>query len=105
MTTKEIKDMDHCVVVSKKKLKGSGLEVGDEVMVIGTTSVQDNAKDPYLKRTYTTVIRVSPEGHHFMPSNDEGNHDKAVMIDPRRLEKLGPERTKFLVDKLTEQFS
>ena len=101
---KTVKELDHCTVVSDKKLKGSGLGKGDIVMVIGTTSVQDKASDPYLKRTYVSVIKVE-NGVHLMPTADPDDPRKAILMDPRKLEVVSDEAHEMLNSLLTEQFS
>lgn len=80
-----IKPMDFCRVVSSKKLKGSGLSMGDIVMVAGTSQVPATHKDPYLMRTLMTVLVVEG-GLPIIPSEENGK--VALMVDPRSLEKV-----------------
>ena len=104
MKTKVINELDYCRVVSIKKMEGSGLKVGDILMVIGTKSAQEKANDPYLKRTYVMTIKVK-EGVHLMPTSDPDDPNKAILMDPRKLEVVCPTLSKSLRGKLEEQFS
>ncbi len=83
-----VKNFDFCRVVSAKKLKGSGLGMGDVVMVLGTRQVPASAKDPYLYRTLVTVAKVE-EGLIQIPKED--NEYKAYLVDPRSLEVIDGE--------------
>ena len=96
-----IKSMDYCRVITAKKMKGSGLEQGDVVLVTGTKVVPAKKTDPYLQRIYVFVIRVL-EGDHQIPS--EKNGYKAWLVDPRNLEKLPLEETEQFKDSFEKQY-
>jgi hypothetical protein len=88
--------MDYGVVVSKKKLKETGAEVGnylspgDLVLVAAKEFVPFSAADPYLQRMYVSVIKVV-DGEHQLPN--EKNDYLVFKIDPRSLEKVTDEET------------
>ena len=96
-----IGSMDFCRVVSDKKLKGSGLFMGDIVLVTGTTLVPAGKRDPYLQRTLTTVIILDGKTL-LMPKDD--NDEKAYLVDPRSLEKVSKEDAEIFMSYLHEQF-
>ncbi len=103
MTTERIKDMDYCIVVSDKKMKGSGLVRDDEVMVIGTRDAPVSKADPYLSRTYVVVVKLGDDGEHCLP--DSSNDYKAVLVDPRNLQLMGNNRSTFFSHALAKQFA
>lgn len=77
--------MDFGTVVSAKKLKGSGLGMGDVVMVMGTKQVPASARDPYLTRTITQVVKVVDD----LPAIPKEDNDYLIyLVDPRSLEKV-----------------
>lgn len=90
---KPIQPMDVCTIVSAKKLKGSGLEVGDSVLVTGTKVLPETRSDPYLQRVYVVVMAFDRDGHLQVPRED--NDFKAVLVDPRNLEIQDDDSTEF----------
>ena len=74
--------MDLARVVSDRKLKGSGLNRGDVVVVVGTRQVPASAKDLYLHRVLTNVALVRDK---------EILKDSMYLVDPRSLEKISDE--------------
>lgn len=93
--------MDFCRIVSDKKVKGSGLRMGDLVLVTGTALVPASKKDPYLQRTLTTVIRVKGD-QLLMPKQD--NDEMAYLLDPRSLEKVNDKDQKTFTNNIKKQF-
>jgi hypothetical protein len=86
-----IPTMAYCVASSKKGLKGSGLAVGDQVLVVGTKVVPIAESDPYLQRVLFFCVRVTKEGYHEIPDPYEGeksNGFSQYLIDPRCLTML-----------------
>jgi len=86
-----------CRIVNGKKMKGSGLETGDEVYVMGEKLAPATRSDPYLRRVYVLVCPV--RGDNLIlptPSNDV----KSVLIDPRNLETVSEERKQQLETQL-----
>lgn len=80
--------MDIARVVSAKKLKGSGLGVGDYVLVVGTQQVPASQKDPYLLRTLVKVALVE---------NGKAQLEEQVyLVDPRSLEKCSADEIKAI---------
>lgn len=96
-----IKSMDFCRIVSDKKVKGSGLRMGDLVLVTGTSLVPASKKDPYLQRTLTTVIKVKGD-QLLMPK--QNNDEMAYLLDPRSLEKVNDKDQETLTDNIKKQF-
>lgn len=88
----KIKSFDFCRVVSAKKLKGSGLNMGDVVMVLGTKQVPASSKDPYLTRTLVIVAIVTKD-ELLIPK--ETNSYVTYLVDPRSLEKLNEDDMKL----------
>jgi hypothetical protein len=84
-----IKVFDVCSIVSAKKLKGSGLNLGDEVLVMSSKDVAFKKSDPWVKRTIFIVAKVV-EGVPLIPNHT--NEYKAIVVDPRSLEKVSDER-------------
>lgn len=93
--------MDYATIVSDKKLKGSGLERGQEVLVTGVKPVPASKKDPYLQRILAHVIKIV-DGEHQIPS--EKNDYLAYLLDPRSLEKVSDERKSELEEALRKQY-
>jgi len=93
--------MDFCRIVSDKKVKGSGLRMGDLVLVTGTSLVPASKKDPYLQRTLTTVIKVKGD-QLLMPK--QNNDEMAYLLDPRSLEKVNDKDQETLTDNIKKQF-
>lgn len=85
-----LKSGDYVRVVSKKGLDGSGLKVGDHLLIAGLKVLPEKRSDPYLQRTYSMCLRVE-DGVHLLPSED--NEEKIILVDPRKLELLPEEIT------------
>lgn len=86
-----IKSMDFCVTSSRKGLRGSGLELGQKVLVVGVKPLPEKRNDPYLQRIYSLVVLVEDD-KICLPNADEGVGDngyRTYLIDPRCLTKLG----------------
>jgi len=98
----QLKVMKIARVVSDKRLKGSGLSKGDEVMVIATKDVAFKKDDPYLKRTLMVVCRVVG-GEVRVPK--DGTEDKAIVVDPRSLELVSQERETELLAAFNAKYS
>lgn len=92
---------DFAVITSAKKMKGSGLNNGDVVMVSALKVAPVSAKDPYLQRVY--VIALKFENMQLLIPNDT-NEAKAYLIDPRNIERLPDEEQSVLVGHLRKQF-
>ena len=104
MTTKleqEIKVMKFATIVSDKKLKGSGLKKGDEVMVVSMKDVAFKASDPYLKRTLAIVCKV--EDNDVLIPNNENEHS-AIVVDPRSLSLVTEGREKELTQVIVDKY-
>lgn len=96
-----IKPNDFCILVSEKKLKGSGLKRGDVFLIAGVKPAPTSLKDPYLQRIYVVGIKFvnkKPE----VPKED--NEYRAYLIDPRNLEKLPLEEQEVLTQQLTSYY-
>lgn len=96
-----IKAFDFGRIVSSKKVKDSGLGMGDVVLVMGTRVVPASRKDPYLNRTLVVVSKV--EGGLIQIPKDNNNY-KAYLIDPRSLEKIEGEEFDKLNEEREKQF-
>jgi hypothetical protein len=96
-----IENMDYARVVSAKKMKGSGLERGDVVLVTGLKPSPVVRSDPYLQRIYVLVVKVV-EGEHQLPNED--NDYKVYLVDPRNLEKVNEEEKDELTSQLHKQY-
>ena len=102
-----IPTMAYCVASSKKGLKGSGLNVGDNVLVVGTKVVPIKKDDPYLQRVLFFCVRVKEDGFHEIPDPFEGDESNGFMqylIDPRCLTMLEKEKQDELKVSLHEQY-
>lgn len=89
--------MDYCKVVSDKKLKGSGLQRGDRVLITSVKPVPAKKSDPYLQRLVVVVLKVEEE-QVLVPK--DGNEHKAYLVDPRNLEKVPEEERVKLEENL-----
>lgn len=96
-----IKSLDICRVSSRKGLKGSTLSIGDIVQVIGTRVLPEKRSDPYLQRIYVLVIKFSED--KFLVPNDNNEH-KAVLVDPRKLEKVDGETQEYYEEVIKKQY-
>lgn len=99
---KPIKTMDFCVTSSRKGLRGSGLNLNQTVLVVGTKPLPEKRSDPYLQRIYMLVVLVS-DGKVCIPNSDVGENDngyRTYLVDPRCLTKLGEEDQVELVKLL-----
>lgn len=99
MKVEPIKSMDFCNIVSAKKLKGSGLELGDVVLVTGTKQVPASKKDPYLTRTLVVVVKVM---YNLPQIPGKDNDYKAYVVDPRSLERVSDEHRKIFEQALRQ---
>ena len=97
-----VRTLDFCRVIGRKKLKGSGLELGETVCVVSLKPAPEKKSDPYLQRLYAVVLKVTSEGDVLIPKED--NDFKAVLMDPRNLEKLSDEEVKPIQEKLAEKY-
>lgn len=95
-----IKTFDFALVVSDKKLKGSGLSRGDEVLVMSSKDIATKSGDPWLKRTMLIVALVK-EDKVLIPK--DGNDHKAYVVDPRNLQKVSDGRGKELSDAISKR--
>lgn len=96
-----IKPMDFAIVINRKKMTDSGLEVGDQVLVAGIKPAPAKRSDPYLQRLYVFVIKI--EGDKLLlPKGD--NDYKAILVDPRHLEKIEGEELKRLNQLMENQY-
>jgi len=98
----EMKVMSIARVVSDKRLKGSGLSKGDEVMIIATKDVAFKKDDPYLKRTLMVVCRIVDD-EVLIPK--DGTEDKAIVVDPRSLELVSKERQDDLINRFNSKYN
>jgi len=90
--------MDFCVASSRKGLRGSGLEVGDTVLVAALKPTPVKRSDPYLQRLLTVVLKVK-DGVVLTPDNiegDESNGYNSYLVDPRCLTLLSEEEQVLL---------
>lgn len=94
--------MSYVQVVSDKKLKGSGLERGDILLVTGTKLVPASRQDPYLMREILVTVYVEPNGNHHIP-NSKSDY-QAYLIDPRSVTKLNAELSAELNEHLVKQY-
>lgn len=93
--------MDYGRVVSAKKIKGSGLSMGETVMVLGTKTVPASSKDPYITRTLVTVVKLVDD----LPAIPKQDNDySAYLIDPRSLEKVVGDEETFLKSALKTHY-
>jgi hypothetical protein len=103
MVMTKIQPMNYVFIVNDKKLKGSGLNRGDIMMVTGIKPVPASSKDPYLNRDILVVVKVdSNTGEHLIPT--EGKDHKAYLIDPRNVEILDDASSKIYSDFLLLQY-
>ncbi len=96
-----------CYIASAKKLKGSGLEVGQEVYVASLKALPVKKSDPYLQRVYAVVMKIE-DGKLLMPNEFEGEKDngyRSYIVDPRNLEPLGDDKVKEITSSIEEQYS
>lgn len=98
-----IKPMDFCEVVSRKGVKGSGLEVGEIVLVASTRPLPEKRSDQYLQRIYAVVLRVTNDGDVQIPKDGENDY-KSYLVDPRHLTKLSDERQEALREKIGQRY-
>lgn len=89
-----IRPLDFCLVTSKK-LDGSTLSRGDEVLVGTVKSVPAKKSDPYLQRIYLGVHKVV---------EDQADLSITIIVDPRSLAKVSKERQDELMQKMEEKF-
>lgn len=102
-----IRNMDYAIITSRKGVKGSGLDLGQIVLVVGTKVLPAKKSDPYLQRVYVVAILVTSEGEHCIPNPQEGDEDngyRSYLLDPRHLTKLDDDASEELREKLNEQY-
>lgn len=97
-----IKPMDFCDVTSRRGTKGSGLEVGETVLVASTRPLPEKRSDPYLQRIYAVVIRVTKDGDVLIPKED--NEYKSYLVDPRHLTRVSEERQEELQEAINNRY-
>lgn len=100
---KPVKPLDFCRVVGRKKLKGSGVELGETVYVVSLKPAPEKKSDPYLQRIYVLVLKVTPEGEVLVPKDN--NDFKAILMDPRNLEVLEDKDVQHIKEKLAERYA
>lgn len=87
-------------------MKGSGLNVGQEVYVISTRQLPEKKNDPYLTRTYVIVVLF--EGNKLLlPDSiygDDSNGYRSYLVDPRNLEKVSETRKEELEEVIKKQY-
>lgn len=85
--------MDFALVISKKIEE---IPRGNMVMVMGDRLFPASNNDPYLFRKLVFVATMDENGVHIPgPDNDY----KAVLVDPRHLEKVDDDIQKKMEDK------
>lgn len=97
-----IKPMDFCEVSSRKGTKGSGLDVGETVLVASTKPLPEKRSDPYLQRVYAVVLRVTDDGDVLIPKDD--NEYKSYLVDPRHLTRVSKERQEELQEAINNRY-
>ena len=101
---KAIPEMAYCNVVSRKGMKGSGLKVGDTVLVVGHKVVPIKQDDPYLQRILFMCILVDSDGLHHIPSSKDADA-KNYLIDPRCLSMAEEVKQVEYKDALESQYA
>ena len=96
-----IKNMEYGVTVSRKGLKGSGLSVGQTVLITGTKPLPEKRSDPYLQRIYVVCIVVDEDGHHIPKEENEYN---SYLIDPRCVERLPDDKQEEFREQLRTEY-
>jgi len=96
-----ITTMDFVLVVNDKKLVGSGLTRGQELLVVSVVQVPEKKNDPYLFREYVRCVRVV-KGVAEMPTEENGQ--AIYLIDPRVLAPVSDERNAELLLILEKSF-
>lgn len=86
---KMLKSADYAKIVSAKKIKGSGLTVGETVLIVAQQTVPVKKSDPYVFRVLFTVVKLE-DGMPLLPADD--NDHMAYMVDPRSLEWVGKDK-------------
>jgi hypothetical protein len=102
-----IKNLDYAQVSSRKGFKGSGLDLGQEVLVIATKALPEKKSDPYAQRIYVVVVLIK-DGLHQIPNNKTGKDDngyRSYLVDPRHLTRLSDSRSDELREMLDEQYT
>ncbi len=96
-----IETMDYATIISAKRMKGSGLSAGQEVMVVGTRMLPQKRSDPYLLRLYVIVVLLDDATKFPLIPNGVNEH-KSWLVDPRNLEKFPLEKQQ-LYQKMAEK--
>lgn len=95
--------MDYATIVSRKGVRGSGIEVGDTIIILSLKVLPEKRSDPYLQRIYA-VVGVVRDDVHYIPSGREDDDTKAYLIDPRCLEKESEEESLRLKGLMEAQY-
>ena len=95
--TGKIKVNDFAVVVSDKKMKGSGLSRGTVLYIASEKTEQIHMNDPYLLRTFVLGMKVV-DGKVQIPN--EKNDYLSYLVDPRNLERISGDQEKELYEAL-----
>lgn len=100
-----INPMDYAIVLNSKKVRGSGLSPGQEVMIISTKVLPEKRSDPYLQRVYVVAVLLDENGLPLIPnsSKKEDNGHRGYLLDPRNLQKIEGERKTHLKKLLEEK--
>lgn len=101
-----IKSGDYCKVVSMKRLKKSGLSLGDELLIASLKVLPLKGADPYLQRVYAVGIRFRDDKFEFPnPETEKDNGYRSFLLDPRSLEKVTDERKEYIENRIRELYS
>lgn len=101
-----LKSGDFATVLNNKKMKGSGLQRGDEVYVVNTRPAPEKRSDPYLQRIYVGVLKVEDD-LPLIPNSEVGEKDnghRIITVDPRNLEIVSEERSEKLNEALKKKY-
>ena len=85
-----IEPMQFATIISAKKLKKSGLSLGEEVFVVGSKVLPEKKNDPYLMRYYVIVVKLDEDNIPLIPTETDENY--AWLVDPRNLEAFNSEK-------------
>lgn len=101
--TSHIQTGDICLLVNDKKVKGSGLNRGDEFYIGATKVLPVKKSDPYLQRIYVIGFRIEGDVPQI-PTSDEEDETKSFLLDPRNLQKCGKDRVKEVEEAIEKEF-
>lgn len=96
-----IKVNDFVTIVSAKKMKGSGLNNGDILMIAALKVAPASKKDLYLQRIYAVGMKMV---NQILQVPSDTNEFQAYLIDPRNVQKLSEEDQKVHTGYLVAQF-